>query len=212
MVRRIAQDLTARLSVLARSRARLSQPRTQHADAVARRTAAPAAGDAGPLQPVRRRLRARRTLGGPASLRYRGAAEGARSPESIRQFAVRRRTRAGRHPPRRLDRRCRARCRRTRRLRALQRPARRAEADRAVADAASPFPRIGCDRRNAASTDRMAAAPGRHAQQPCPARRRFPAGRPDQRDRRFRLGQVEPGQPVSGRSGGREARPRHRVR
>ena len=99
----------ARLARAARPRARLSHARAQHADAVARRAAAAAARDAGALEPVRRRLRARRAVGRPASGRHRGAARGARSAEGVGQLAVRRRARARRDPPRRLDRRRRAR-------------------------------------------------------------------------------------------------------
>ena len=51
----------------ARPRPRLPGARAQHADALAGRAAAAAAGDAGALEPVRRRLRARRAVGGPAS-------------------------------------------------------------------------------------------------------------------------------------------------
>jgi excinuclease ABC subunit A len=46
----------------------------QHADAVAGRTAAAAPGDAARLAPVRRRVRARRAVGRPASRRWRSAA------------------------------------------------------------------------------------------------------------------------------------------
>ncbi len=103
-------------------------------DAFARRTAAPAAGDAGAFESVRRRLRARRAVGRAASGRHRGAADGARPAEGLRQFAVRRRARAGRHPACRLDRRRRARRRRARRRGALQRSARGLRAGRAIAD------------------------------------------------------------------------------
>ena len=53
--------------------------RPQHADALARRAAAAPAGDADPLEPVRRRLRARRALGRAASGRQRGPAARARA-------------------------------------------------------------------------------------------------------------------------------------
>ena len=48
---------------VAQSRPRLPFARSQHADAVAGRAAAPAPGHADPLQPLRRRLRARRAVG-----------------------------------------------------------------------------------------------------------------------------------------------------
>ena len=102
------QDLRGATRGAARSRPRLSVARTQHADAVARRAAAAAAGDAGALESVRRRLRARRAVGRPASGRHRGAARGARSAEGGGQLAVRRRARARRDSARRLDRRRRA--------------------------------------------------------------------------------------------------------
>jgi excinuclease ABC subunit A len=50
----------------------------QHADAVAGRAAAPAPGDAGAFEPVRRRVRAGRAVGRPASGRHRSAAGRAR--------------------------------------------------------------------------------------------------------------------------------------
>ena len=96
----------------ARPRPRLSLAGAQHAHPLARRAPAPAAGHAGALQPVRRGLRARRAVGRPASRRYRGAAARARPAEGLGQFAVRRRARARRDPPCRLDRRCRPRRRR----------------------------------------------------------------------------------------------------
>ena len=48
----------------------------------------------------------------------------------------------------------------------------------------------------------------RHAQQSEQARRRLSAGRLHHRDRRVGLGQVEPGQPGAGRTGGRASGPR----
>ncbi len=59
VVQRIAQDLVARLCGAAGTRTGLPHDRSQHADALARRTAASAARDAGAFEPVRRRLRAR---------------------------------------------------------------------------------------------------------------------------------------------------------
>ena len=186
----------------ARSRARLSQPRTQHADAVAGRAAATAAGHAGALQPVWRGLRARRALGGSSPVRYRSAAAGARPPESIGNslFVVEHELDVIRHadwivdvgpgagelgghvlysgPPEGLKR--------------IEPSLTRRHLFREVCSIS----------RDAARADGMAAPARRHPQQPCRTRRRFPAGRADQRDRRFRLGQVEPGQSVSGRSGG----------
>ena len=103
----------------------LSVAGTQHAHAFARRTAAAAAGHPGALQSVRRRVRARRAFGRSASGRHRGSAGGARPIEGLRQFAVRRRTRARRDSSCRLDCRRGTSRRRTGGLRALQRSARR---------------------------------------------------------------------------------------
>ena len=74
VAQRIAEDMSARLDVLLDLGLGYLSLGAQHADAVAGRTAAAAAGHAGPLQPVRRRLRARRAFGRPASGRHRGAA------------------------------------------------------------------------------------------------------------------------------------------
>ena len=97
---RIAAGLRRAARRPARSRARLPVARAQHADAVAGRAAAAAPRDAGALESVRRRLRARRAVGRTASGGHRSAARGARSAEGVGQFAVRRRARARRHPPR----------------------------------------------------------------------------------------------------------------
>ena len=67
---------------------------------VARRAAAPAARDAGAIESVRRRLRARRAVSRAASGRHRSAVARARSAEGVGQLAVRRRARARRHPAR----------------------------------------------------------------------------------------------------------------
>ena len=64
--------------------------------------------------------------------------------------------------------------------------------------------------RVAAHAEGLAAARGRDAQQPARARRRLPARRLHDRDRRVRLGQVEPGQPGAGGAGRGAPRPRHR--
>ena len=72
-----------RASRAARPRPRLPLAGAQHAHAVAGRAAAAAARHAGALQPVRRRLRARRAVGRPAPGRHRGAAR-ARSTGSRR--------------------------------------------------------------------------------------------------------------------------------
>jgi hypothetical protein len=60
----------------ARPGPRLPHAGAQHTLALARRAAAAAPRDAGALQPVRRGVRARRALGGPAPRRHRGAADG----------------------------------------------------------------------------------------------------------------------------------------
>ena len=84
VVRRIAQDLAGRLAVLLDLGLGYLSLERSTPDALARRAAAAAAGDAGPLQPVRRGLRARRAVGRAAPGRHRGAAAGARPPEGRR--------------------------------------------------------------------------------------------------------------------------------
>ena len=90
----------------------------------------------------------------------------------------------------------------------LQRPARRARSRRelrrpgAISSGRPPLPA-----RNAAGAQGLAAAGRCHPQQPGRPRRRLSPGRVHRRDRRLRLGQVEPGQPGSGGAGGGEARP-----
>ena len=186
----------------ARPRARLSVARAQHADAVAGRAAASASGDAGPLEPVRRRLRAGRAVGRPASGRYRGAAHGARPVEGLGQLAVRRRARSRRDAARGLDRRRRARRGRARRAGPLQRPARGARACRGIEDAALPVSAAHAPpTRSPRTPEGLAAAGRRDAQQPARPRRGLPAGRVHDRDRRLGLGQVEPGEPGAGRAG-----------
>ena len=151
----------------ARPRARLPLARAQHADALARRAAAAAARDAGALEPVRRGLRARRAVRRAASGRHRGAARRARPAQGVRQLAVRGRARARRDPPRRLDRRRRTGRGRAGRPHALQRPAgrareRRSTRRRGATSSATP----SSPPRTAAPAGGMAAARGRHAQQP----------------------------------------------
>ncbi|MGY4462536.1 hypothetical protein ACVWYI_006496 [Bradyrhizobium sp. LB13.1] len=91
----------------ARPRPRLSRLRAQHADAVAGRVAAAATCDAGPLQPVRRRLRARRALRRLASRRHRSAAAGAGPAEARGQINLRGRARDRGDPACRLAGGCR---------------------------------------------------------------------------------------------------------
>ena len=103
---------------------------------------------------------------------------------------------------------------RARRPRPLQRPARGAAEVEAVADA-----RATCSREAPARAQRDAAAAARAG---CGSRgvtrnnlhgprRRLPARRVHDRDRRVGLGQVEPGEPGAGRAGGRAPRPRGRA-
>ena len=119
---------------------RLPLARAQHADPLARRAPAPPARHPGPQQPLRRRLRARRALGGPASGGHRGAAPDDRPPQGRGQHHLRRRARARRHAPRRLDRGRRAGRGPARRRGALQRAGRgapRGEGSRAPASTSS---------------------------------------------------------------------------
>ncbi len=115
VVQRIVEDMSARLEVLLDLGLGYLTSGAQHADAFAGRTAAAAPGDAGPIQPVRRGVRAGRAVGGPASGGYRGAAARAGSSQGGRQFAVRRRARTGRRAAGGLDRRRRPGRRRARR-------------------------------------------------------------------------------------------------
>ena len=191
----------------ARPRARLPVARAQHADAVAGRAAAAAAGDAGALEPVRRRLRARRAVGRAASRRHRGAAARARPAEGGGQFAVRRRARARRDPPRRLDRGRRPGGRRARRPRS-----------------STAARRTGCAQVEASQTRRLSVRRRAASPRATPRRPRgwlrlagvtrnnlddldvaFPLGVFTTRHRRLRLGQVEPGQPGARRAGRRRS-------
>ena len=185
-----------------RPRPRLPALDRAHAHAVPRRAAAAAARDPGALEPVRRRLRARRAVGRPAPGRHRGAARVLDQLKAARQLAVRRRARPGRGAPRRLDRGRRARRRRARRRGALQRPGRRAGRRRRTR---SPARYLFGDR--AAAAARRRAAPVGHGwrcaasrAQPARPRRRLPARRVHRGHRRLRLGQVEPGQPGARRT------------
>ena len=85
-------------------RPRLPLARAQHADALPGRAPAPPARHPGAQQPVRRRVRAGRAVGGSAPGRHRVAAPGARPAQGGGQLDLRGRARAGRHAPRRLDR------------------------------------------------------------------------------------------------------------
>ncbi len=161
----------------ARPGAGLSGAGAQHAHAFARRAAASAAGHAGAVESVRRRLCARRAIGRAASGRYRGAAAGPRSTEGLGQFAVRGGARTRRDPACRLDCRRRTGGRRAGGAGALQRPAGGAQTGRAVADAPFSVRRAGPSRPGAALAPGLAATGGRHAQQSRSARRRFSAGR-----------------------------------
>ena len=165
----------------ARPRARLPVARAQHADAVAGRTAAAAAGDAGALEPVRRRLRARRAVGRPAPGRHRSAAARARPAEGGRQLAVRRRARARRDPPRRLDRRRRARPpgSTAARFSTAARPPGSQRSSESQTRRVSVRRATALREHDAADAARLAAAGRRDAQQPARARRRVPARRVD---------------------------------
>lgn len=109
----------------ARPGPRISQPRAPLDDPVARRGAAPADRHPAALGAVRRRLRARRTLRGPAPGRRGTAAGRAGPPQGGGQFAVRRGARHGRRTAGGLGGRHRPRRGRGRRTRAVQRPGRR---------------------------------------------------------------------------------------
>ena len=212
--RRIAEDLIARLAGAARPRPRLPLARAQHADALARRAAAAAARDPGALQPVRRGLRARRAVGGPAPGRHRGAARGARpaqgrratrcSSSSTSSTSSATPTGSSTSGPARAS---------TAAQVLYSGPPEGLDSVRGVADA-----RATCSatrpppRRDAARADGLAAARGRHPEQPARPRRRLPARRVHHGHRRVGLGQVEPGEPGAGRAGRRAPRPRARRR
>ena len=89
VAQRIAQDLVARLEVMLDLGLGYLAHRSQHPDALARRTPTAAARHAGALEPVRRGLCARRAVGRASSGGYGGAAECARAAEGVREFAVR---------------------------------------------------------------------------------------------------------------------------
>ena len=150
VARRIAAGPRRAARRAARPGPRLPDARAQHADAVARRAAAAAAATQ-----VRSNLfGVVYVLDEPSAAapgRHRGAAARARPAEGRRQLAVRRRARARRDPPRRLDRRRRPGGRRARRPRALQRPARRAARRRGVA---APARYLFAERRAAAARRR----------------------------------------------------------
>ncbi len=150
----------------ARPRPGLPDPGAEHADALAGGAAAPAARDPGGFEPVRRGLRPRRTLGGTASGRHRGAVAGARRIEGRRQFAVRRRTRAGRGSSRRLGGGRGPGRRRARRRGALQRPARRAQGRPQVGDRSIPLRRGQVAATSASGALRLAETARRDPQQP----------------------------------------------
>ena len=206
VAQRIAEDLRGAAGGAARPRARLPGARAQHADALAGRAAAPAARHAGALQPVRRRLRARRAVGRPASGRHRGAAARARPAEGVGQLAVRRRARARRDPPRRLDRRRRARRPASTAAQVLYSgPPDGLAAGRGVADAratCSATRRVRRAARRAQPTGwlRLAGVTRNNLHGLDVA---FPLGVFTTRHRRVGLGQVEPGQPGAGRAGRR---------
>src|SRR6202034_3504858 len=123
------------------------------------RTAALATGNPSAFQSIRRRLCARRALRRTSSRGHRGAVDGARPIESLRQFAVRGRTRDRCDPACGLGCRRRAGRRRTRWPCALQRSAARVRAGRAIANQPLSVRRLHCAKPNAAlAQGRVAAA------------------------------------------------------
>ena len=202
---RIAEDLEARLDRPARPRARLPDAGTEHADPVAGRTAAAAAGDAGAVEPVRRGVRARRAVRRAAPGRHRSAAARPRPAEGRGQLAVRRRARTGRDPPRRLDRGRRPGGRRARRPRSST-AARPTGSNESTESRDPPLPVRRTTRPPTATRGRrrgwlrLAGVTRNNLQRP---RRRVPARRAHGRDRRVRVRQVEPGQPGAGGAGRR---------
>ena len=150
----------------ARPRPRLPGAGPRHAHALARRVAAAPAGDSGPLQPVRRRLRAGRALGGPPPVRHRGAPAGARPTEGVGQLPLRRRARPRRDQARRLDRRRRPRGRPAWRRDPLQRPSGGPRRGRGVADPALSLPGARRPRADAPRAPRLAPPGGGEPQQP----------------------------------------------
>ena len=130
------------------------------------------------------------------------------------QLAVRRRARAGRDPPRRLDRGRRPGGRRARRPGAVQRPAGRAAAGRGVADPPLPVRRrAAAPRRTPREPAGLAAARAASRATTCTGLdAAFPLGVFTAVTGVSGLGQVEPGQPGAGRAGRRPPRPRGRRR
>jgi len=198
-------------SLLAPRDPRAPRPRiplagAQHADALARGAAAPAARHAGALQSVRGGLRARRAVSRAASRGHPRAARCARSSEVERQFALRGGARYRHHREGRLGGGRRTGGGRTRRPDPLQRSARGPRARRGIGDRQVPLPRRAPARSRAAAGHRPARPRGRHAQQPEGPRRLVSARHTHERHRRVRVGQIEPRQPGARRAG--EPRPR----
>ena len=166
VAQRIAEDLGGRLTVLLDLGLGYLSLERSTPDAFSGRTAAPATGNPSAFQSVRRRLCARRALRRTSSRGHRGAVDGARPIESLRQFAVRGRTRDRCDPACGLDRRRRARRRRTRRPCALQRSACKGSKQvEHIANPPLPVRRLHCAKPNAALAQGLAAAAWRQSQQ-----------------------------------------------
>ena len=147
-------------------RPRLPVARPEHAHPLAGRAPAPSARHPGPLEPLRRRVCARRAFRGPPPGGHRGPPAGARPTEGIRQLAVRRRARPRRDPSRRLGGGRRPGRRRARRHDPLQRAARGAARCRGVADPPPPLRRMRPPHADASRAGGLAPPVGRDSQQP----------------------------------------------
>ena len=175
-----------------RPRTRLPVARSNHADAVAGRAAAPASGHAAAVQPVRRRVRARRAVGRTAPRRRSCADHCPRPSQAIRQFVVRGRARPRCDATRRLARRRRAGRRVERRARSLQRPAIRTARDRRFAHPTLSVRIETASRASDPRPVRLDRSGGHHAQQPSRTRRAHSSRRAHGGHGGLGLRQIEP--------------------